>query len=61
MGNLSERVNGMLTKVAALKQTRDNSDELIKALEKDKTALPASAKAALASYDKKKKLSISDG
>ena len=55
MGNLAERISGMLTKVAVLKQTRDASDELIKALEKDKLSLPASAKSALASFESKKK------
>lgn len=61
MGKLSERITGMLSKVTELKLARDASDVLVKELEKDKRALPASAKAAIDAYGKKKNQSPHKG
>lgn len=54
MAKLEERVNTILAKTTSLKAKANATDTLVETLEKDKSTLPASSKAALTAYTKKK-------
>ncbi len=54
MAELDERVSIILAKITSLKAKANAADTLVETLEKDKSTLPASSKAALTAYKKKK-------